>query len=153
MNIQQLRHPIARARGITLIEILLAISVLVILVAFALPSAGTATARAELKAARENLEYSVGTARNMARLTESSVSLNIESLPGGELRTITFSYPAQKQGKRGPDIPEYQLPEGVQLVSDQDRFVFGPRGLVERPGRILLVSREDEKITSALDIN
>ena len=142
-----------RAQGITLVEILMAISLLVILVAFALPSVGNATARAEMKAVLENLEYSVGTARNVARLTESSISLNIESLPGTKVQTITFSRPGQMPGQRGPDIPDYRLPEGIQLVSDRDRFVFDPRGLVEHPGRVQLVSRTDEEITSELDIN
>jgi type II secretory pathway pseudopilin PulG len=142
-----------RARGITLVEILIVISLLVILVAFALPSAGNASARAEMKAALENLEYSVGTARNVARLTESSISLNIESLPGRGAQTITFSNPAQVPGKGGPDIPDYRLPEGILLVSDRDHFVFDARGLVEHSGKIQLVSRADEEITSELDIN
>jgi type II secretory pathway pseudopilin PulG len=153
MNLQQLNHPVTRTRGITLVEILLVISVLAIVMAFALPAADTAAARAELKAAVENLEYSVGTARNVARMTESSISLEIESFPGDEPQTINFSYPGQNPGKRGPDINPYRLPEGIELVSDLDRFVFDPRGMVEQPGRILLVSRADEEITSALDIN
>ena len=141
------------ARGITLVEILIVISLLVILVAFALPSAGNATARAEMKAALENLEYSVGTARNVARLTESSISLNIESLPGAQAQTITFSNPAQMPDERGADIPDYRLPDGIRLVSDRDRFVFDARGLVEHSGKIQLVSRADAEITSELEIN
>ena len=153
MKLLLLQHPRPRARGITLVEILLVISVLAIVSAFALPAADTATARAELKATLENLEYSVGTARNVARLTESSISLDIESSPGGELQTITFSYPGQKPGKGGPDIQSYQLPEGIELVSDFDRFVFDRQGMVEQPGRILLVSRGNEELNSAVDIN
>lgn len=153
MNLQQLNHPVTRARGITLVEILLVISVLAIVMAFALPAADTAAARAELKAAVENLEYSVGTARNVARLTESSISLDIESSTVDEPQTISFSYPGQKSAKRGPDIQSYRLPEGIELIADLDRFVFDQRGMVEQPGRILLVSRADQEITSALDIN
>jgi prepilin-type N-terminal cleavage/methylation domain-containing protein len=153
MNLQQLQHPVTRARGITLIEILLVISVMAIMVAFALPAADTATARAELKAAVENLEYSVGTARNVARMTESSISLDIESSTADAPQTISFSYPGQKSGKRGPDIQSYSLPEGIELITDLERFVFDPRGMVEQPGRILLVSRVDEEVSSVLDIN
>jgi len=143
----------ARARGITLVEILLALSVLIILVAFALPAAGTASARADLKAALENLDYSVGTARNVARLTESSISITIEPRSGTEAQVITFSQVGEASGKQLADIPEYRLPESVQLVSDQERYVFNARGLVESPGRILLVSRADDEITSTLDID
>jgi len=143
----------ARARGITLVEILLALSVLIILVAFALPAAGTASARADLKAALENLDYSVGTARNVARLTESSISITIEPPSGTETQVIRFSQVGEASGKQLPDIPEYRLPESVQVVSDQERYVFNARGLVESPGRILLVSRADDEITSTLDID
>jgi type II secretory pathway pseudopilin PulG len=153
MNLQLLKRPLTRARGITLVEILLVISVLAIITAFALPAADTAAARAELKAAAENLEYSVGTARNVARLTESSISVDIEPSTGNEPQTISFSYPGQNPGKRGPDIQSYRLPEGIELISDLDRFVFDPRGMVEQPGKIQLVSRADREINSALDIN
>ena len=143
----------ARARGITLVEILLAVSVLIILVAFALPSAGTATARADLKAALENLDYSVGTARNVARLTESSISMSIEPPSGAEAQSIAFSGAGRTSGKGLPDIPEYRLPESIRIVSDRERFVFDSRGMVERPGRILLVSRADDEITASLNID
>lgn len=143
----------AQARGITLVEVLLAVSVLIILVAFALPSAGTATARADLKAALENLDYSVGTARNVARLTESSISITIEPSSGAEAQAVIFSHAANAPGTGIPDIPEYRLPESVHIVSDQERFVFNSRGMVERPGRILLISRSDDGISATLDID
>ena len=153
MTVHRLTHPFTRARGITLVEILIAISVLIILVAFALPSAGTAAARAEMQAALENLEYSVGTARNVARLTESSVGLLIESRSGEEAQTITFSQMGKTSRERLPEMQEYRLPETIQIVSDQERYVFDQRGLVEQPGRILLVSRADDQITATLDID
>ena len=143
----------ARARGITLVEILLALSVLIILVAFAVPAAGTASARADLKAALENLDYSVGTARNVARLTESSITITIEPPSGDTAQVITFSRAEKASGKQVPDIPEYRLPESIEVVSDQERYVFNARGLVESPGRILLVSRADDEITATLDID
>ena len=103
MNVQKMTHSRARSQGVTLVEILLVIGLLVLLAGFALPSFGTATARAEMKAALENLEYSIGTARNVARLTEASVSLNIVEVPGEVNQKITFSHPANGAGKRGPD--------------------------------------------------
>lgn len=142
-----------RERGITLVEILIAISVLIILVAFALPSAGTAAARAEMKAALENLEYSVGNARTVARMTESSISLHIETSPGDASPLIRFSRQDDRRGTNSPDIQEYQLPEGIQVVADRDRFVFDPRGLVDEPGRILLVSASDDELRATLDID
>jgi len=153
MNVQQLTHPKARARGITLVEILLVIGLLVLLAGFALPSFGTASARAEMKAALENLEYSIGTARNVARLTESSVNVDIIEAPGTASQRITFSQSRRNGGEGGPNIPDYLLPESIEVVSDQQRFVFDSRGLVDQPGRIMLVSRADDSVTTELQIN
>jgi type II secretory pathway pseudopilin PulG len=149
MNVRKPIQTRARAQGITLVEILLAVGLLIILVGFALPSAGSATARAEMKAALENLEYSIGTARNVARMSGSSVSLAFVSTPGAPAQKITFSTQTRKGA---PEIPDYLLPESIELVSSQDGFVFDQRGLVEQPGRILLVSRSDDAVTSTLDI-
>jgi Tfp pilus assembly protein FimT len=153
MNVRELSHSRARSRGITLVEILLVIGLLVILAGFAVPSFGTASARAEMKAALENLEYSIGTARNVARLTDSSVSLNIVQAPGATHQKITFAQSGQSQGKHGPDIPDYLLPEGIELRSEQQLFVFDARGLVIQPGTIVLVARDDDSVTSTLEIN
>jgi len=153
MNVRKLTHPRARARGITLVEILLVIGLLVLLAGFALPSFGTASAKAEMKAALENLEYSVGTARNVARLTESSISLDIVEAPGTSSQRITFSQSGRGAGEGGPNIPDYLLPESIEMVSDQQRFVFDARGLVDQPGRITLVSRADDSVRTELAIN
>lgn len=158
MNVNVLSNPVSRSRGITFVEILLVISLLVILLSFAMPSVGTAAARAELKAATENVQYSIGAARNLARTTESSVAVNIgsvtESAAGAAdpFQSITFSRPESKNVRHGPDIQDYHLPAGLRLVSDYDRYVFDSRGLVREPGRIVLVSMADESISFTIDI-
>lgn len=156
MNVKALSNPVTRSRGITLVEILLILSLLVILLSFAMPSVGNATARAELKASVENVQYSVSAARNVARMTESSVALNIQSSPADKAQRITFSRPEESQGdsmgSQEVGLQEYRLPEGIRLVSDHERFVFDPRGLVGEAGRILLVSAADESISSAVDV-
>jgi len=153
MNVQKLSHSKARSRGVTLVEILLVIGLLVLLAGFAVPSFGTATMRAEVKAALENLEYSIGTARNVARLTDSSVSLNIIEGSEAASQIITFSQSARGAGKHGPDIPDYVLPEGLELRSKQRQFIFDSRGVVEQPGTIELVSRQDGSVSGTLEIH
>jgi type II secretory pathway pseudopilin PulG len=158
MNVNGLSNPVFRSRGITLVEILLVISVLVILLSFAMPSVGSATASAELKATFENVQYSIGAARNVARMTESSVSLNILSSGGSSttdpVQTITFSRPAENgdAAAGGPDLQDYRLPAGIRLMADREAYVFDGRGLVSEPGRILLVSDADESLTSTIEI-
>lgn len=152
MNKNSLTH-LAPARGITLVEILLIISLLAILAAFALPAANSATARSELKAVAENVQYSVETARNVARMTESAVSLDLPSAADDTVQTIRFSHPDRRANKNGPAIQEYQLPEGIRLVSDRNQYVFDSRGLVEKPGSIQLVSLADDSISTTLRVD
>ena len=153
MNDASHTHCRPPARGITLVEILMILSLLAILVAFALPSASSATARSELKAAAENVQYSVETARNVARMTESAVSLDLGSSADAEVRTIRFSHPGQRMQGRAPAIQEYRLPEGIRLPSDHDQYVFDSRGLVEKPGSIQLVSLADDSISTTLQVD
>ncbi len=156
MNVNALSKPASRSRGFTLVEILLVISLLVILLSFAMPTVGNATARAELKATVENVQYSLSAARNVARMSESSVAMNIESSPGENIQRITFSRPPENRGAQGGKqelgLQEYRLPAGIRLESDHERFVFDPRGLVGEAGRIMLVSAADESISSAIDV-
>jgi prepilin-type N-terminal cleavage/methylation domain-containing protein len=166
MNVKALSKPVSRSRGVTLVEILLVISLLVILLSFAMPTVGNATARAELKATLENVHYSVAAARNVARMSESSVAMNIEYSPAENVQKITFSRPEESRaadmgpegegssqvGTQGLGLQEYRLPAGIRLVSDHERFVFDPRGVVGEAGRIMLVSAADESISSAIDV-
>jgi competence protein ComGC len=156
MNVNALSNPVSRSRGITLVEILLVISLLVILLSFAMPTVGNATARAELKATVENVQYSVAAARNVARMTESSLALNIESSPAENVQKITFSRPQEHPGARGGvhglGLQEYRLPEGILLVTEHQQFVFDRRGLVGEGGRIMLVSAADESISATIDV-
>ena len=152
MKAKHLHRPVAQARGITLVEILLVVALLIIIAAFALPSAGTASARAEMNAAVENLAYSIDTARNVARLTESSVNLSITPSTDDLTHVISFSG-SDHSGQRLPGMQEYRLPDAIELTASRDRFVFDRRGLVDQPGRIMLVSRVDDSIVADLPID
>ena len=137
----------SRARGITLVEILIVISVLVVLASFAIPSIGNATARAEITAAKENVLYSVESARKLARSTESRVSLRITDAPGPGGQGIVFGTVSA-----GSDdaVGDYRLPEDVRFVSAADSFEFDRRGLVANPGQLVLVSNIDDSITETV---
>lgn len=146
------RHPNistrSRARGITLVEILVVIAMLLILASFAVPSMSNATAKSELKATVENVEYSIQAARNTARMNETPVALQFTDANAG---TQTISFQAKGSGKL-PGMQDYLLPESIQLVSDQGGFEFDSRGLVENPGTIILVSTADESVTSTIEV-
>ena len=141
-------------RGVTLIEILMILGLLVIIASFAMPSAGNAVARADMRAASENLQYSIRIARNTARMTESKVTMNIlDEGPGGENQRITFSVSAPgRKALAQAELPEDHLAVDIRLVSEYSSYEFNGRGIVQNPGVITLVSRTDESLISSFDI-
>lgn len=150
-------HKISKkwCNGITLIEILVVLAMLLIIASFAAPSFSSATARADMRVATENLLYSIQIARNTARMTESTVTMNIgEEEHDGLGQRITFT--VSESGLRAlgrPGLQENRLPSDVKMVSDYPSFEFDGRGIVQNPGEILLVSRSDESRFSSLRIN
>lgn len=152
MNTKQLRHPASHSKGVTLIEILLVIGLLVLLLSFAVPSMSGAAVKAEMNAANENVQYSLQMARKIARTTESVVVMNISAAEPDRPQIITFTSPSKKRPGESPHIQDFLLPAEIVLITDQDAFVFDERGLVENPGRISLVSMVDEGVTSTINV-
>ena len=146
MKINQNKIHFKHARGITLVEILLVISLLVILLSFAIPSMGGAAAKAEMTATVENVQHSIQSARNMARMNEVVVTVLFNAPAGQEARKIEFD------SRVHTGILNYELPADVVLIADQDNFLFDRRGLVENPGQILLVSKADDSVSATLDV-
>lgn len=147
---KHIQKPLSRARGITLVEILIVLSVLVVLASFAVPTMSSATAKADMTAAIENVQYSIQSARNAARMKETRVTLGFEARDGHDNRVIAIE---AANRSAGAGFQEFQLPEEITLVSDRESFVFDGRGLVENAGTIVLVSRVDDSITASVDVN
>lgn len=153
MNNKTLRAPALHSRGITLVEILLVLGVLVIILSFAMPSVSSAVSKTELKATAENVQYSLRVARKTARLTESAVSVHISSPDQGAAQTITVSSPDKHLAGSNLQNQDYTLPPEILLISDHDSFYFDEKGLVEKPGRILLLSKLDEELTTTIYVD
>ena len=47
---------------------------------------------------------------------------------------------------------EYRLPGTIRLAPEQAVFTFDERGLVQNPGKLVLISLADEAITSELRV-
>ncbi len=146
------KTPVPISKGVTLIEILLALGLLIILVSFAMPSVSGAAGKVEMKSTLENVRYSIQAARRTARVTETVVSMNIS--PSGQESSQTISYSSPGKTGAGNDLrlQEFKLPSEILLISDHESFLFDERGQVENPGRILLVSTLDESVTSTLGV-
>ena len=142
-----------RSRGITLVEILIVLGILVVILSFAMPSVSGAATRAEMQAAVENVEWSLQSARNLARMTETAVSVNIPQARPDRPQTITYSSSDPGIRAQLAKLQVYTLPAGIVLVSDRDLIEFDDRGLVESPGRLLLASNVDEAVKEIIRID
>ena len=147
-----LKNAASNSKGITLIEILLVLGLLAILLSFAMPSVSGAVNKAEMKSTLENVQYSIQAARRTARTSETTISMNISASEQETAQTITFSSPGKNGAGDNLPMQDFSLPPDIVLISDQDSFLFDKRGLVENPGRILLVSKVDESVTSTLNV-
>ena len=139
-----------RCQGVTLIEILLVVGLLVILASFASPSISNATTRTEMKAEAENIRYSIRIARNTARMNESNVRMNIHAEPGDKIHRISFIVFDDATQNMG--LQEYQLDGDFLLTSDYASYEFDGRGMVNKPGVIILAARDDESVTTSFEV-
>ncbi len=145
-----------RCQGITLIEILMILGILIVIASFAAPSVSRATARADMRAASENLHYSIRIARNTARMDESIVTMNLLDVGNEVGYRITFTESesdAQSPEQPAPEQPglqDYQFNKEIKVVSDFPSFEFDNRGIVKNPGQITLISVTDESVTTQI---
>ncbi|MFC1690096.1 Tfp pilus assembly protein FimT/FimU [Pseudomonadota bacterium] len=152
MNKLLLRSPSSNSKGISLIEILLGLAVLVILLSFAMPSASGAAIKAEMSVAVENIQHSIQAARQTARVNEMSIAMNISTdNDTASAQVISFSATHPKKARQ-VQIQDFNMPPEIMIVSDQASYQFDERGLVENPGAILLVSTVDETVTSTVNV-
>ena len=141
----------ARSRGISILEILIGLGVLVLITSFAVPSFNNMAAKAELRVVLENTEFMVRAGRNTARMLETDVTMHLNSERHLEQHSITFSLPQKSATSAiSTSIQDYQLPPGVRILADETEVHFDSRGLVETPVQLLLVSSADEDVTERL---
>ncbi len=152
MNVRRNRQSGKRfERGITVMEVLIALGLLVVLVSFASPTLSGATARAELKAATENVDLSVRMARSAARQFSTPVVMQIVEDTRTHEQVITFAMPeAAENAVAISGLLDYQLPESVRWESKLPDVSFDDRGMVKRPLQVELVSLLDDDLTHRL---
>jgi Tfp pilus assembly protein FimT len=139
----------AQVFGISVIEVLVALAVLAIIGAIALPSPQKSTARADMQAAVENLEQSIYLARSTAINTNSGVVMHL--VPGTEKEPgkIGFSFTKPEAGTDALDT-EYLFPQEIRLETTAKEVHFNSVGMVESPTRVALISNLDADLTERL---
>jgi Tfp pilus assembly protein FimT len=151
--VQSSSIPSRRSGGITLVEVLIVIAVFLILVSFAIPSINVGASKADLLNATEQFEYSVRMARNTARSTESTGTLEIKPATDTEGAIIRFV----TENAREPALRQLahqfeQLNPSILIESEQNQFVFDERGLLQQPGQVILAARDDSTLSEILQI-
>ena len=146
------KTPVPISKGVTLIETLLVLGLLIILLSFAMPSVSGAVGKAEMKSTLENVRYSIQAARRTARVNETVVSMNISPSGQGTTQTISYSSAGKNGARNDLRLQEFRLPPEILLISDHESFRFDEIGQVENPGRILLVFTLDESVTATLGV-
>jgi len=140
-----IRKGIAPAKGLTAIELLIVISIVALLVAFAAPMIKTMSHKSEFEQAIEITEASVEQARWTARFYKAEVLLSLENDENQKQHSITLSVPQMQKDLVLNEVKEeFPLPNGIQIISDETIIRFNPAGEVELPAYILVSSSQAE---------
>lgn len=142
----ELRPPRSH-RGVTVLEVLIALGLLVVLLSFASPSLSGAAARAEMKAAAENMDLSIRMARNTARQLQTTVVMHLHTDRKARRHTVTYTVPGlQLNAPETATLIDYQLPESVRIEASDPIVRFDFRGVAEKPVQVALVSLHDDDL-------
>lgn len=140
-----IKSKITQMKGLTAIELLIIISIVALVVAFATPMIKTLSSKSEFEQAIEITEASVKHARWTARFYKTEVLLRLEADENQQQHAITLSVPKMQQDLVLNEVKErFPLPIGIQIVSDDTIIRFDPTGQVKLPAHILLSSNQAE---------
>jgi len=132
-------------KGLTAIELLIIISIIALIVAFAAPMMKAMSSKSEFEQAIEITEASVEQARWTARFYHAEVLLSLETDENQEQHSITLSVPKMRKDLVLNEVKErFPLPVGIQIASDDTIIRFDPTGKVESPTQILISSNQAE---------
>jgi prepilin-type N-terminal cleavage/methylation domain-containing protein len=153
-----------KASGFTVIEMFIALAVLAIVLAVALPSLENTAAKADMKAATDQVAQAFRTAKNAARLTSTRVTVTFTDNESGD-NTISFAFAngtvdgegtayADNEGnaQRRMALPVIRLPAQIAVSGDQTEFTYDPLGMVDAMGTIALASTVEEQYASTVAI-
>lgn len=154
-----------RISGFTVIEMFVALAVLAILLGVALPSIENVVAKADMKAATDQVAQAFRAAKNAARLTNSSVTVTLTTSGSGN-NTISFVFAngtvdasgtalADNEGnaQRRMALPVITLPARISVSGNTSTFTYDPLGMIDATGTIAITSIADNQYASTVSIN
>lgn len=142
-----------RLRGITLVEIFVALGVLAIALTFAAVPLERMSARADVDIARENIVYAMKSAHRAAIRANIPVRMFIS--PDGADNRLEAGFSPRRGTVDFNYLPNYRLPEHVSVAFPEgiSRIDFLPSGQVNPAGFITLSSSNhpDYVVTITID--
>ena len=124
------------------------------LVAFAVPLVSSLKSKSELEQAIRITESSVQQARATARIYNTDVLMRLEMDEQKKLQYIVISVPALKRDNSLNEVKdEINLPHGFQALIDGETIHFDPRGEVEIPVAVTVVSNQADNASHLLVID
>jgi Tfp pilus assembly protein FimT len=140
-----------QSRGISVLEILIALGVLGVIFSFASTSFSHASTRAELQATVEEVKFSIQGARSTARELETDVVMHLQASQHETQNSISFALP-NRNAELGSSnlLQDYLIPADVRLVTYESDVHFDSRGLVAAPVELKLVSSVDESLSESI---
>lgn len=139
------------SKGFSIVEALIGAGVLIVIVSFAVPSFSKTAAKAELQSAVENTQRLVTTGRNTARILGTPIVMHLNGDHKLRQHSITFTFPDRNDTlDSDTSIQDYELPQGVWIVSDETEVRFDTSGMVEHPVMVNLVSNVDGSVSERL---
>ncbi len=134
-------------RGVTLIEMLVALGVLAIVLSTAGPAMQNIAARSDIKQATDQVVQAFRTAKQAARVTNSSVTVSLTT--GESDNSISFTIAAGA----GMSLPALVLPAQISVSSDTTEFTFNSMGMIDGKDTISLASTLNSEHASTVVIN
>jgi Tfp pilus assembly protein FimT len=126
-------------KGLTAIELLIIVSVVAVLVIFTAPL--LSGSKSDFDQAVKITESTVEQARQTARFYKTNVLIRLETDEQKNHQSITLSIPRIKsQSVLNEVTEEFQLPEGIQVISEDQVIHFDERGEIAIPAQLLFVS-------------
>ena len=134
-------------RGFTLIELFVALAVLAVLLSIAGPAMQHIAARSDIKQATDQVLQAFRTAKQAARVSNSSVTVNLTT--GDSDNSISFAIVADT----GMSLPVMTLPGKISVSGDTAVFTFNSMGMIDSTDTISLASTLDSQHASTIVIN
>jgi prepilin-type N-terminal cleavage/methylation domain-containing protein len=137
------RTPNTPTRGLTAIELLIAISILGLLAVFGIPMMNSTIWATDLDQAAKITEETVDQARAMARLYKTDVTVRLESAED-QPPVITLSISRSRQNTvLGQINEEIELPGEVAFVNGDLMMQFDAEGNIDFPAMVTIASTAD----------